>query len=321
MIDLSIGEPEIWNDYWENKASRNESYPFFLGRYPIPLDYLENVLRKLHSHIGNVYKPDQYQIVIGNSASQLLQAALATDGNTFPTKVWAHPPYFPRFPLFVKYSGNRNLTWDEPKGHDRFIEIITIPNNPDNKIYLPKTNVVSQIHDCTYMWPQYGPYSTNQIKHLPEVMIFSLAKAFGIADLRLGWALVKDIKRAKAMEHHVEMQSGGVSLTIQSDVTYLLEQELDADNTAIAHGMNILDNRWALLKAVLKDKTSVSLKSHGGMFLWLEVPNGADWLDATLGIKSAHGEAFGSDRFHCRINVACQPVHFDYLLAELSKLD
>lgn len=322
MIDLSVGHPRIWDDYYQLS---NWSYKSNLSSYPKENELLKSGLADIHKYIGNISNPKDYHVVIGNGASQILQAAIATEPSTYPTKVFAHSPYFPRFPLFTSYAGRANLLFGSPVGSDKFIEILTVPNNPDNAVYDPRRGSISQIYDCSYLWPQYGPYSDHQFTTVPDVIVFSLAKAMGLADLRIGWALVRNPSRAQQLRHHIEMQCGGVSAETQRIAEHFVHDELVKLRLGLpncfSHGLNIMTDRWAQVKNILLNKKCVTLKNREGMFLWLRCEAGAAWLDAALGIKSAHGPAFGSDIYHSRINLACSNDEYKYLLDSLARLE
>lgn len=317
MLDLSVGEPKLWEEFY-NLPLASLQEPSV--RYPVPLKELKEQIYKLHEWAGNVRRPRDYEVVIGNGASQVMQAAIASYESRQFSYVYAKSPYFQRFPAFVKYSGRPfKFTDDEGMiGQAQTLEIVTLPNNPDNTVRPYTNGTISRVYDCSYMWPQYGPYSDNQIKEDPEVMVFSAAKAVGLAGYRVGWALVRKRDRAERMDLHIEMQTGGVSDIAQDLMIDLLHRK---GTDAITYGADLLLKRWACVRAVMMHKTSVKLLNTSGMFMWVQAPQGADWLDATMGIKSAHGEGFGSDIYHARINVACSMEEFAFLFDKLSALE
>lgn len=317
MLDLSVGEPKLWEEFYSLSLASLQQPSV---RYPVPLKELKEQIYKLHEWAGNVSKPRDYEVVIGNGASQVMQAAIASYESRQFSYVYAKSPYFQRFPAFVQYSGRpfKFIDDEDMIGKSQTIEIVTLPNNPDNSVRSYTPNTVSRIYDCSYMWPQYGPYSDNQIKEEPEVMVFSAAKAVGLAGYRVGWALVKRGARAEKMNHHIEMQTGGVSDIAQDLMIDLLHRK---GSEAISYGTEVLLKRWEIIRETMLHKTSVKLMNTSGMFMWIQTQQGADWLDATLGVKSAHGEAFGSDIYHARINVACSSNEFVYLVDRLTELE
>lgn len=325
MIDLSVGNPSCLESYWADKP-----WPQFEGDtvtlYPNPEGdaWLKDEIKNLHQHVGNVSDLRHYEVVVGNGASQLMQAALAS----FPeqgdrTFVYAKPPHFPRFYDFVKMSGNQTFKFmpslDFVTG-ERTIEIVTMPNNPNNAQYGAVTKSPYKIYDCSYLWPQYSGARLPDPQ--PRIMVFSLAKALGLANLRIGWALVYDSQVAKKMRDFVEKQSGGLSAASAQMASAAILDQLNRfkDDTAIKAMGDVLEHRWLIIKDKFKDLKNVELLNSSGMFLWLKYKEGAASLDAQLGVRGAHGPAFGASRFHVRYNIGCRNEHFDFLLEQLVKI-
>ncbi len=323
MIDLSIGDPIIWDDYWPtvNASALCTGYPTTIHQSH---QNLVSAIKKLHAAVGNIERPEDYEVVVGNGASQILQAAIASFNAGKEAYVYAKAPHFPRFRNFVAYSGQRQLTFTNDVNviqQQQTLEIVTYPNNPDNSTSHIGEKGTFIVHDCSYLWPQYTVASLPV--RTPSVAVFSLAKALGLAGVRIGWALVHKHAYAEKMRRFIETQGGGVSAIAQDAALVSINEELEkirnGELTAFAHGNIVLSHRWVEVRAALAN-SQVKLLNTSGMFIWIEAPMGAALLDATIGIISAHGPAFGMSENYARINLACDEQSYRILLDGLALL-
>ena len=281
-LNLQWGQPQFLHPFWKDKLrimGGSEEGLLYANDHKL----LPQAILDLHHMEQNVAEGD-YEVVIGNGASQVLQAAIYA---TEAAVAWAKPPYFNRFPLFAQLAG---ATWGYEVGWPS-VQIVTIPNNPDGstgKGY-SITNKKS-IYDLCYNWRQY----TNPKAFNKDIMVFSLAKAFGFAGTRVGWALVKDKETAKKMRQFIENQTCGVSFEAQEKAYCIISYHLLKLGDVMDFGRKELDNRWKQINGKV-----VCALSNSGMFLWTGT---RDFYEAR-GIIGIGGEQFGGTKEQLRINL------------------
>lgn len=305
MLDLRFGNAGFLAPYWDRlsndfliTSSNRYGYAFAAGN-----DNLKEAITKLHAKIGNAVTADRH-IVIAVGASQALQAALYALKRSGVSGVYAEAPYFARFPHFAEYAG---LQWNKAENS---VQIVTNPNNPDSQLSNPQSKVA--IHDYCYNWPQYIEKVVNGDQ---DIMIFSLAKATGHASSRIGWAIVKDPKIAKDMEHFIEIQTCGVSAEAQLMARQVLinQANMEYGYTVFKHGADKLRNRWEMLKKEYKDINKFDILNNSGMFVWGKMKESQDSTEyfKSLNILTTNGDYFGMpDRSYFRINIGCEVDKF-----------
>jgi L-tryptophan--pyruvate aminotransferase len=189
-------------------------------------DDLKELILELHEKVHDL--DGDYFVVIGNGATQVLQSVmwalgqLDVDG---PLRVSAPRPYYSRFPSMVKLAG---AEWNQSNSN---VEIVTSPNNPDGEHQIP-TKGKLPIYDYSYNWPQYTDTNCYVESLDKDIMVFSLAKATGHADMRIGWALIKKtFKKAEKiktlMETHIEYTTMGTSKQAQEAAFVVLSTVSD----------------------------------------------------------------------------------------------
>lgn len=307
-IDLTFGNPSFLNEYWKSQDLPDGDiyapWPYMnLKQNP----HLEATIRRIHKAIGNVANVDDYKIVIGNGASQLLSAILY---ETPDIKVTAQAPYFLRFPVLALIGNNE---WSHKP---QFKNIITAPNNPTggwgfyDDPY--RTSVERcEIIDACYNWPQY-----TKVRPLnDDIIIFSLSKATGHAGTRLGWALIKDSALAENVMRSIENSTMGVSNMSQEVGRFVLNHEAvrneRGDETCFSYGRQVLNGRWEKLHD-LEDNLPFKLLNDDGMFLYAE----GEIPDHVQGIL---GGRFGDSNKKFRLNIGCSIFEFSKFIKEYEK--
>lgn len=284
-LDMGFGNPSFLQDYWKKYLYSVNNYDLSYKNHG--QEFLKNKIKDIHKHQENADVTDKY-IVIGNGASQIIQAIIAV----LNQPVYASPPYFTRFPIFSKNVGQKFKKTINPK--KSYTQIITIPNNPDNKkiIDIKCKNV---IFDLTYNWQQY----TNTHKFNANIMVFSLAKATGHASTRVGWGIFSDRKLAKQVEEWIETNTSGVSYEAQMSAYKVLNSQLKKNNL-FKYGKRVLDNRW---KEINKRKFPFKILNNSGMFAWIKGK-------APKEIIYIKGSDLGVSDDHFRVNIGCDNKTF-----------
>lgn len=309
LLDLRFGNPAFLQPYWGNRnnditviSGTNMGYVSAMGN-----ERLKKSIAELHDSVGNAETKD-YHIIVGTGASQVIQAAL----HALNVKnVKAQAPYFPRFPVFAELNG---LSFNSSESNS--VEIVTCPNNPDNKLNIGNGNG-PKIYDYCYNWPQYVD---SVIKGKQDIMVFSLAKATGHAATRIGWALVKDKALADEMDHYIEMSTSGVSHEAQVYATNVIRSQLiDFKGTCFKHGKDKLTRRWDTFREHIKPKADIKVLNSGGMFAWCkcDAPDANKYMQDRYSIVVISGSHFGADDSYFRMNLGSDLPTFEKLLEKL----
>jgi len=302
QIDMAWGSPAFLSAYWEvnkiqvDKIKKNKSYSFGSR------SKLRNRIKKLHKKVGNAETKNKH-IVVAAGATQILLGLMHVlrEQNPKIKSAWAKPPHFSRFPKLADFA---KLDWFN---NEIAITITSNPNNPDNTI---TDETGSTILDLCYNWPQY----TKEVKKYDHpIMVFSLSKATGHASTRIGWAVIKDKKIAKALETYIEISTGGLSIDAQIRAEEVIEHQLRTTYTVFEHGKQVLTERWKLINKLVKEnKLPFKVLNSSGMFLWA---NGL-CPPHLLHIKGSDLKA--TDDFF-RLNVGCNQKSFDEFLQSVCK--
>lgn len=161
-LDLSWGNPTFLQDYkLPQSVIQSEPSNYIFGG----TEELKKAIIELHNRYKNA-ETEGYHIVIGNGATQILQAAI----NATSDIVSANKPYFSRYPIITKHASK---WWTDNPVNDNYTQILTIPNNPTGQIIHTKVNCKNHIYDLSYNWDIYD----KAYKFKEDVMVFSLSKA------------------------------------------------------------------------------------------------------------------------------------------------
>lgn len=305
-LDLRLGNPFFLHPYWKMKMPlcyfNTDDMPYRLKVTPELEGYLRNIGKAF-----NKYGDDGY-IVIGNGATQLLDAALyalktleGKDSTFFPI------PHYPRFTILSGLQGLSHNT------SNNGIKILTIPNNPDGQLFEQAESC--DILDACYAWPHYG-FNGKEVES--KIKVYSFAKFTGFASTRLGWAWVESKEVAELMELHIEMITSGVSIHTQRFVEHLLAPQVYTGNYGfVDYGKDVLERRWASLRKSIKPfkgKFRI-LNESCGMFLYATID---PKIFEKLNILAVPASAFGDKRENTwRINIGCSEDQWQEFLKRL----
>jgi aspartate/methionine/tyrosine aminotransferase len=284
-LDLSYGHPTFLEPYWKDfkyDIPDNLSFEYQFGVD----DALLRSISLLHKQEKNATVDGKY-IVVGNGATQVLTAIIAV----LKLPVYAHPPHFMRFPNIANIAGVPF------KKTPHCLNIITLPNNPDNRITINyKSNI--NLFDLSYNWPQY----TNPVNYNEDIMVFSLSKATGHASSRIGWALFTDKNLADKVKQYIEYNTSGVSIEAQHKAVHIINSQLGIENTCFLYGRKVLLRRWKQLLDL-----GIDSLNKDGMFLFGFSTNAKQLFRDVL---FSSGKLFGVSDMCYRINVGCSNKQF-----------
>ena len=290
-IDMAWGSPSFLDFYWHKKrlpqierASRTKNYA--VGSRKL----LRSKIKNLHKKVKNAETKDRHIVVAAGATQIILGLFHVLREEAYGCSAYAQPPHFSRFPMLANLS---NLDWY----NDRLggIKVVTNPNNPDGRVSNPTE---ATILDLCYNWPQY----TDVIMYDHPIMVFSLSKATGHANTRIGWALIKDKVIAKKLEHYIEVSTGGLSIDSQVKAEKIIETQLRLKNTVFSYGKKILDSRWDRIKKI-KHLLPFEVLNESGMFLWAK----GTCPEYLISLK---GEASGGTYENFRLNIGCSERKF-----------
>lgn len=297
-IDLTWGDPAFLHDYLRSTKKIIIRADEGLEYFKKGSDELRQIIRELHRQNKNVKDIENYHIVLGNGATQLLSAAIhSLPGQT----VGAFSPYYMRFPNIADTTGK---TWINSPTTD--ILIATVPNNPDGTHAAKSIVNQNTIFDLCYNWSIY----TDSVWEADgDILIYNLSKSVGHAGTRIGWALVRNAALAHKMQDFIEHASCGVSYEAQERALAILKLTIRRKNNIILKGRKELKKRWKELKA-----TGAPIVNNEGMFAWSD--NRAWW--EALDVETVAGNDFGEDAKYGRINIGCSRQKFDELLRRIN---
>lgn len=288
---MAWGSPSFLHHYWHKKklpnierATRTKNYA--IGSRKI----LRSKIKQLHKKVKNAETRDRHIVVAAGATQILLGLFHVLREEAYGCSAYANPPYFSRFPSLANLS---NLDWFNDKYGG--IKVVTNPNNPDGAI---SDALSATILDLCYNWPQY----TDVVKYDHPIMVFSLSKATGHANTRIGWAIIKDKVIAKKLEQYIEISTGGLSIDAQVKAEKIIQTQLVLKNTVFQYGKRILDLRWDKIKK-LKHLFPFEVLNESGMFLWAKGSCPKD-------IISLKGEVSGGSYDNFRLNIGCSERKF-----------
>jgi len=297
-INMTWGSPNFLAPYWHeteiktDHIKRTKNYEFGSRRS------LKKLVKKLHKKANNVDLTNKH-IVIGAGASQIIFGLLSVLREVnFYKRATATAPHFSRFPLLATAA---KLEWED-KVTEKTIKIVTNPNNPDSTI---SDHTNSQILDLCYNWPQYKEV----IKYNHPIMVFSFSKAVGLANTRIGWAVIKDKIIAKKLEQWIEVTTGGLSIDAQIKAESILKYETHPfrlNKNVFTYGRITMTDRWKKINSN-RSKFPFEIINRDGMFLWARgvCPKTIDFLN---------GEVLGASKEYFRLNIGCSNKDFRLFL-------
>ncbi len=308
--DLAVGEPVFLRENLQGL------YPLYETLRPLAPGYPsaagdEDLRKAVVKFLG---RGSAERVVITNGALQALSASMyALKSVHCISTATARTPYFPYFKPLAKQAG---LHWCDDPGQPDFddgVEILAWPNNPtgcDPAYYNEKEGRRGDlmIWDAAYAHPQYG-VEVETVRCAAEVG--SVAKAFGISGLRVGWALFQTDVLARKAAEYVELTTAGVGMFGQEwlrNMLRIIERHPCEFQGRIADARRDLIVAGHRFKEHLGDHM-YSVKGvpagHGGMFAYFQPRDPQRWRDACekLKIRVALGGNFGDDWSRYRMNL------------------
>jgi aspartate/methionine/tyrosine aminotransferase len=246
------------NLYWA--STRDAGY----GPYYYPLATGE---RELIEEIQLLH-PGKH-VVVTNGGKQAIAASLYAFRSLYNHSSANHAaPYWPSYPTLIKAAG---LMIEEREGRPEapVLRLATLINNPNGFVATD-----SDLLDCAYGHPVYG-WEGEWPEH--KVSIWSAAKLFGTAGLRLGWLVTDDADFAAKAAFHEEITTSGVSVLSQRYGAKLLKYQREnkdvADRTYDAARQVLIKNGDTfnqLLGSYCSIIQGVPFDGRG-MFAWFQV--------------------------------------------------
>jgi aspartate/methionine/tyrosine aminotransferase len=194
------------------------------------------------------------------------------------------------------------------------IKLITVPNNPDNKIYESKD---AHIIDACYNWPHYIKNPV-EIDNPSSVATFSLSKLSGHSSSRIGWAITESSDLADQLCEYVELFTSGVSFDAQTRAIEVLSDLNDdrkywsngQQGTLFNIGQSTLTRRHNAIADIIKTyDLPIKILSEGGMFLYIETDRQTVFgLNISCFSGEDCGEGPASNKY--RLNLGCSETDF-----------
>lgn len=210
--------------------------------------------------------------------------------------------FFPMYPSMADLAQMEIITTAKrqkfinlgvPESH--MISLYANPSNPEG--------LVSPFKDVDIWDAAYASYTYTQNGHVPKsykIMCGSLAKTFGLAGLRLGWASTDDDELAKSLGYWVTANSAGQS-SVSMEIAEELIQCLDLELFEIRSSGYLDDNREEAQKIL--DKFGQGSVPKRGMFAILELGKLERKVLERANIKWLPGNAWGEDESWARISL------------------
>jgi hypothetical protein len=205
------------------------------------------------------------------------------------------------------------------------IEIITYPNNPDGLVHPPLyPNAAYHIYDCVYYWPTIVDIDPTPLSF--DIMVFSLSKLTGMAQSRLGWALVRDQSLAFGTIGPGSIETYGVAAEAQYRAGRIMSHLALDHFVYFAAVRKQIDTRWADVSWIFAQQplpARFSLQSSRGFWIWIACNDPTDdcdkvFLDAGIKGRFAHGET-GVTGYN-RLSVMGRPQAWTVLVQRLTAL-
>lgn len=354
-VNADGGDPLFLEPFWKQNAA--SSAVLVAGWHRMSYNYeekitmsksLENLIRKLHSLVGNAVT-DKRCIIFGSGSTQVISAAvhaLSPPNSSSPERVVASIPYYGLYKqqteyfesVDFKFQGDTSLWKNSTDSSSNVIEFVTSPNNPDGQLNKAVLDApyVKTIHDRAYFWPHFTPIPAPADE---DLMIFTLSKLSGHAGTRFGWGIVKDKNVCERMAIHMQLNSMGVSRDTQLRALKLLKVILEGNGREIFDfGFKTMKERWEMLNKTLSVSKRFSLqnippqyctfyqkvKDSSPAYAWLKCEREED-KDCYAVFKAASitgraGSIFGDDDRYVRFSMIRRKDEFDALIARLKEL-
>lgn len=336
------------NEWWRKQnlqiSYQISEHAFYLVQ---ALPELESAIREFHKTLSPHQKIEDRYLVIGNGATQVINAALYA--NALYHSMKNHPPINRSVQATILYGTERLpgylenntlvqcfpkelLRWVQFGEHENIdrkhlLEFVATPNNPDGKILKPVTGAAYTIHDRVNHWSLFLNEDDSAVKEdtLEDdwISIFSLSKILSFSGSRVGYAFVKDPLIAHFMKYYIIITTHGLGSDSQHRCLVALRYLLDSPNKVFEYSDWIrseLKARWNILKETVLS-TSLELLNSQGPNAWVKTPGNAfDYLMKKYHIEATYGDEYGATSDHARLNLLAKPNEFDEFIWRLKHL-
>ncbi len=262
--------------------------------------------------VKRYHNNDYKHVVVANGAKQALAALFYAYKQEGYLTVWHETPFWPTYKALADLSGLQFVPWSN-------LTVATSPNNPCGR----ESTIECDIADCAYASPVYGHSITP--KH--EVSVWSAAKLFGVAGLRVGWLCTNNEKLARTAANYIEKTTSGVNVNAQLHVDGILKFVI-ANPSHVATAYNrarqiLLENGKMFLHYLgnyIDDCQGLPVSGKGG-FAWFKVNDLKRFNDAlaTSNVKMLPGAACGGDSDYFRCTLMYNSDHTGEALEALRK--
>lgn len=288
--NLAVGEAFFLADtlYWAHDINPGQMGPFY---YPLATGNKE-ILEELQ-----LLFPGKH-IVITNGGKQAIAAALYALRKAYKHYSTAYhvAPYWPSYPTLIKAA---KLTVEEGGDiHHNYnpLRLSTLINNPDGSVAQEACDLL----DCAYAHSVYG---WNGVMPSNKISVWSAAKLFGLAGLRIGWLVTEDPLLASQAEFFMEITTSGVSVASQVYLTRVLKyqrEHVDEIKNSYNEARKILLCNGDTFNNLITPYCSIvqGVPTSGrGMFAWFKVQSELkeqfDNAVKTANIRLVTGDACG----------------------------
>lgn len=216
--NLAVGEAFFLSDSLFWSSTRQVGFGPFL--YPTANGEKELIEELQLLHPGK-------HIVVTNGGKQAIAAALYALRNVYSySSAYHSAPYWPSYPTLI-HSAKLMREERAVRSSDPALKIATLINNPNGAIADDSCDLL----DCAYAHSVYG-WQDEWPDH--RISVWSAAKMFGAAGLRLGWLVTDDEKLAEKAIFHQEITTSGVSVLTQRYGAQLFKYQREHQNIAQA---------------------------------------------------------------------------------------
>jgi len=335
---MALGNPLFQQEYWANKHLQFTTDFSYRSGYidelsdPILPDQTSGILGKInqnlrtvHSIFNNYNTTDAY-LVVGAGCTALLHASIYAYTRIIggPIYLYLKVPYYSTYRKACNYLNDWCTVITEINDTDisKVVEIVNYPNNPDGRLSFAESGSQYVIYDMVYHWPMMMPDGTEVQPLQFPIALYSMSKFSGHASTRFGWGWVKNQTVANFMadwasSHYYHVASDSTMRTFNIIDHVLKNKDEFVNSLEFA-----LDDRWAKVKAILKDSREFTIASQPGTFFLFIKCNtlvGDDCFEyfKNNGVRTVDGQVYGASG-HVRVNICgAPPVTFDIFLQKL----
>jgi len=313
----------LMSNYWQDNFVKYELN--YLNSYQFEgLDDLESNIRRLH----NITSPNNNfkgkKLVIGLSATNLLNAilyAIYTKLKRVISVTVRTPGYLDirdTIPIIHQHRAIFKANVDNAD-----VEFIATPNNPDGKIQHPQKNIKYNVYDRVNFWEWFvdeASIVTNETFENEDITIFSIPKLNGLSGSRIGYAFIKDEELAKITNFYAIFINHG--LNSDSQIRHLKTLKIlnkGGYQEFRNYMVETMKKRWKKSRKAISLDKNLILRNSAGPNLWIEVlnNNAKKYFMDKYKIIGTYGEEYDSTDNYIRISIICTDCQFKDFIRRL----